>query len=220
MTIYNPERLNQHFDFEALPFFATDIDSVTHILGRVWLFNEAKTEGTDITRGQEILAKDLVKGLGANQPTFFLITHHDTRPTETITGHNLMVSTVYFKAPHINKVVVHDYEAHQRPTLKKFMEILAFVAGLEDKLKRGHLIRVEDDPFFDQFPNLRPDIIHALSNDEMMQSFADMEFWDEFTPEQTAFMYACKAFDEMDFYSTHYKTWVSHVDSHPHLPTQ
>jgi len=172
--------------------------------------NEAKSEGVDISRGQEITIKDMVNDLGFSKPTFFVVTHHNTRPTEDITGENLFVSTVYFKAPHLNKVIVHDYEKDERPTFRKFMEILSFIVGAEDKLKHGHLPRIESDSFFDKYPNLRPEIIKVLTNEDMMRSFAELDYWDEedFSPEQKAFMLACGAFDEMSFYEYHFLTWA------------
>ena len=208
--IYNRERFNQTMNFADYPFHATDVDSLTHIHKRMWLLNEAKSEGVDISRGQEITIKDMVNDLGISKPTFFVVTHHNTRPTEDITGENLFVSTVYFKAPHLNKVIVHDYEKDERPTFRKFMEILSFIVGAEDKLKHGHLPRIESDSFFDKYPNLRPEIIKVLTNEDMMRSFAELDYWDEedFSPEQKAFMLACGAFDEMSFYEYHFLTWA------------
>lgn len=208
--IYNRERFNQTMNFADYPFHATDVDSLTHIHKRMWLLNEAKSEGVDISRGQEITIKDMVNDLGFSKPTFFVVTHHNTRPTEDITGENLFVSTVYFKAPHLNKVIVHDYEKDERPTFKKFMEILSFIVGAEHKLKHGHLPRIESDSFFNKYPNLRPEIIKVLTNEDMMRSFAELDYWDEedFSPEQKAFMLACGAFDEMSFYEYHFLTWA------------
>lgn len=213
--IYNTERFNQTLNFGNFPFYATDIDSLTHISGRMWLINEAKTEGTEINRGQEIIIKDMVNDLGNSKPTFYVVTHHNTRPTEDITGKNLLVSTVYFKAPHTGRVIVYDYDKAQRPTFNKFMSILAFIVGAELKLKNGHSMSIDSDPFLNQFPNLRPEIIKVLSNEDMMKSFAEMESWDDedFSPEQKAFIYACGAFDEMNFYDYHYLTWATHTDN-------
>lgn len=215
--IYNRDRFNQTMNFADYPFHATDVDSLTHIHKRMWLLNESKTEGTDINRGQEITIKDMVKDLGSAKPTFYVVTHHDTRPTEEITGENLYVSTVYFKAPHMNNVVVHDYQKSERPTFRKFMEILSFIVGAEDKLRKGfHPDFITKDEFLSQYPNLRPDIIKVLTNNEMMMSLAELDSWDEddFSPEQKAFMFACGAFSEMDFYDYHFLTWATNNDNH------
>jgi hypothetical protein len=203
-------RFNQSIRYDDFPFYATDIDSLTHISKRLWLVNESKCEGTDITRSQEITLKDMVNDLGCSKPTFAVVTHHNTRPTEAITGENLLVSYVYFKAPHMKSVVTHEYQTEDRPTFNRFQSILSFVVGVEDKLKAGHTIEIaSDDPFFNQYPNLRPEIIKVFCNDEMMQSFAELDDWDEMTEEQKAFIYACGAFSELDFYDYHYLTWAN-----------
>lgn len=211
--IYNKERFHQSLNFADFPFYATDVDSLTHIHKRMWLLNEAKTEGTDINRGQEITIKDMVNDLGTSKPTFYVLTHHNTRPTEDITSENLLVSTVYFKAPHMSRLVVYDYDKFERPTFRKFMEILSFIVGAEDKLRNGfHPDFFTTDDFLGKYPNLRPEIIKVLTNSEMMQSFADLNCWDEedFSPAQKAFMFACGAFDEMQFYDYHFLTWSKH----------
>ena len=107
-------------------------------------------------------------------------------------------------------MIVHDYEKDERPTFRKFMEILSFIVGAEDKLKHGHLPRIESDSFFDKYPNLRPEIIKVLTNEDMMRPFAELDYWDEedFSPEQKAFMLACGAFDELSFYEYHFLTWA------------
>lgn len=211
--IYNLDRFNQSVHYDNFPFYATDIDSLTYVSNRMWLLNECKTEGTDLTRSQEITIKDMVNDLGKSKPTFFVVTHHDTRPTEPITGDNLLVSYVYFKAPYFDKVIIHEYSPEERPSFNKFQSILAFVVGVENKLKQGHLPCIDSDQFLDTLPNLRPEIIKVLSNEEMMQSFAAKNDWDDFTVEQKAFMFACNAFDELDFYDYQFLTWSEH--KHP-----
>ena len=216
--INNLARFNQQMNYFGFPMQATDVDSVTHIKGKFYLFNEAKCEGTDVTRGQLIFFRELIEDLGSRRPAFYVVTHHSTRPEDFITGEGLKVSTVIFKAPHVTKLVEYDYPADERPTLNEFTHILALVADATDKLKGGRTaldITNNGWDFFKDFSDLTQGTIKALSNDELMQSFAELEYWDDenLSPEQKAFMWACGHFDTLSFYDQAYTTWVNHNQS-------
>ena len=71
--IYNRERFEQKLDYSDFPFFASDVDSLTNIKGKMWLANETKVEGNSIPRGQEITIKEMVNQLGHFQPTFYVV---------------------------------------------------------------------------------------------------------------------------------------------------
>ena len=121
MEYRNKSRFFQGVDFSTFPAQATDIDGVIHAKDRCWLWLEAKVEGTGITTGQEILAKDLTKQLGRSKPSFFAVAHHDTKASEDITGQNLFVSKVWASAPHMGgKVIEHTYNSEDRPTWHRF----------------------------------------------------------------------------------------------------
>lgn len=66
--INNLARFNQQMNYFGFPMQATDVDSVTHIKGKFYLFNEAKCEGTDVTRGQLIFFRELIEDLGSKRP--------------------------------------------------------------------------------------------------------------------------------------------------------
>lgn len=208
--IYNRERFEQRIDYDGFPLFASDIDSITNFKGRLWLANETKVEGRSVSRGQEITIKEFVEQLGTSQTTFFLVTHHDTKASEDITGDKMLVSTVYFKAPHIPRLQVYDYEPDERPTYNKFCLMLALACDLESKLKAGHevdwLLNVLD-PLMQKY---RFDDVNrkTLTNPEMMESFVVMDDWDDFTDEQRAFMWSCKIYDELDFYANAFLPWT------------
>lgn len=120
MQIHNHERFYQGIDFGTFPAQATDVDAVIHAKGKCWCFLEAKVEGTGITVGQEIFAKQLVEHLGRAMPAFFAVANHDTKASEDITGQNLLVSKVWASAPHMGgKVVEHTY-TDNRPTWDRF----------------------------------------------------------------------------------------------------
>lgn len=210
--IFNTARFNQTLNYSNFPMFATDIDGVTHIKDRLWVWLEAKTEGTDINRGQLILAKQLVEQLGAFQPSFFVIAHHNTKADEDITGDNLLVSTVIFKAPHVKNVVVYDYELSERPSYRKFLSILSLVTDTTNKLKDNHVPDCDFGGLFDKYHDLRKPTITALTNDEMMREIAELDSWDDLTDEHTAFMFACGYLDDMEFYEKAFTTWVDFND--------
>jgi len=212
--IYNRERFEQKLDYSDFPFFASDVDSLTNIKGKMWLANETKVEGNTIPRGQEISIKEMVNQLGHFQPTFYVVTHHNTKANEYITGDKMLVSTVYFKAPHIPSVQVYDYDEDERPTYNKFCLLLAVACEVQNKLKKGQVL--------DDIINVLDPIMRKYSFDEIsrktltepdvMQSFAEMDYWDDFTPEQKSFMWSCRIFDELDFYAKAYLPWTKLIE--------
>lgn len=177
MEIYNHGRFYQGIDFSTFPAQATDVDGVIHAKGKCWLWLEAKVEGTGITVGQEIFAKQLVEHLGQCMPSFFAVAHHDTKATEDITGQNLLVSKVWASAPHMGgKVVQHTY-TDDRPTYERFSA---------NVLLSCDAVRIlREDPNYTE--NAAEEVLEktcsylwkAVANEHLMIEWANLEFVDD-----------------------------------------
>lgn len=186
--LFNQERFYQRINFQDFPAMATDIDGLIHVKGQCWLWLEAKYEGTGLPLGQEILAKDLVKSLGKEAPAFFVVAHHDTKPSEEITGENLLVSKVYASAPHLKgKIVEHIYE--HRPSWSNFASdallhnngyrVLKPIPILGEGRESGDILTKTDEYLW-----------RAVENEHLMHEYADLDCVDreDMSPELWEFL--------------------------------
>lgn len=190
MTIYNRERFTQALSFHDWPTYATDIDGLTHLHGKLWLGLEAKVEGTDIPRSQDITLRALATSLGRDSPAYFAVAHHDTRPSEDITGEGLLVSTVYVSTPDMaGEVVVHDYPTEHRPTYNQFIWAALLMHGAVGKAKKGHIPDYThalswEPTAFTLYPgavceHITPELMLARRHTQLMWQLADLDCVDD-----------------------------------------
>ena len=93
-NIKNQDRFRQKVIFDKLKGPAgTDLDYVCDVRGKGFIYAELKCDGTRITKGQQILAENLLKN--CKLPSFFLLLNHSTEPTEDIIIGDAIVNTIW-----------------------------------------------------------------------------------------------------------------------------
>lgn len=189
--IYNRERFQQAIDFTEFPTFATDVDSLTYLKGKLWLACEAKCQGSEVPRGQDRTLRALVKALGQETPAYMAIAHHDTDASDDVQGDDLLVSTVYYSSPALNgRVVVHEYPEYARPTYTLFCwgALVVHNAVKQTKPKAPdpdyrHALVMDHNPFCG-YPgaaceDVSPEYLLAKSHEHLMWQFAALDNVDD-----------------------------------------
>jgi hypothetical protein len=192
--IKNQARFDQKIDFSTFRHGATDIDFVFDVSKRLWVGAEVKVEGVDITRGQMLNGKGLVKDIGSSRPAFFLLCHHDTKASEAITADNLLVSTIWASAPHTStRVTEFEYPSDKRPTYADFSCQLMLMTNTLDKCPKEPDFIVPSVFFHGDFQCLSKGYMTAARNRPMMERFAQMDSvdWIDFEADMRAFIQSC-----------------------------
>lgn len=192
--IKNPARFDQKIDFSTFLHGTTDIDFAFDVSNRLWVGAEVKVEGTDITRGQMLNGKGLVKDIGNNRPAFFLLCHHDTKASEAITADNLLVSTIWASAPHTSgRVMEFEYPTDQRPTYADFSAQVMLMTNTLDKCSKEPDFIVPSNFFKGDFQCLSKGYMTAARNRPMMERFSELDCldWDGLDTAMRAFIQSC-----------------------------